>query len=114
MPLPINQKPKGPKNWGKLSKTLSFWVLITLLAGTLFTYTSGSKDAAQTITYSEYIAQLEGGNVKAATMQDGAAVIGELKAPLTVNRRPVTRFKVELPVKNSDAELDRLKAKNVL
>ncbi|MEO8578154.1 MAG: ATP-dependent zinc metalloprotease FtsH [Gemmatimonadales bacterium] len=114
MPLPMNQKPKGPKNWGKFSKTLSFWVLITLLAGTLFTYTSGSKDSAQTITYSEYVQQLEGGNVKAATMQDGAAVVGEFKSPIAVNRRPVSHFKVELPVKNSDAELDRLKAKNVL
>src|SRR5687767_6144571 len=114
MPLPMNQKPKGPKNWGKFSKTLSFWVLITLLAGTLFTYTSGSKDSAQTITYSEYVQQLEGGNVKAATMQDGAAVMGEFKSPVTVNRRPIAHFKVELPVKNSDAELDRLKAKNVL
>ena len=114
MPPLMNQKPKGPKNWGKLSKTLSFWVLITLLAGTLFTYTSGSKDAASTISYSEYVSQLEGGNIKAATMQDGAAVIGEFKSPVPVNRKPVTRFKVELPVKNSDAELDRLKAKNVL
>ena len=114
MPLPMNQKPKGPKNWGKFSKTLSFWVLITLLAGTLFTYTSGSKDSAQTITYSEYVQQLEGGNVKAATMQDGAAVVGEFKSAVTVNRRPIAHFKVELPVKNSDAELDRLKAKNVL
>ena len=114
MPLPMNQKPKGPKNWGKFSKTLSFWVLITLLAGTLFTYTSGSKESAQTISYSEYIQQLDAGNVKAATMQDGAAVVGDFKSPLVVNRRPVSRFKVELPVKNSDAELDRLKAKNVL
>ena len=114
MPLPMNQKPKGPKNWGKFSKTLSFWVLITLLAGTLFTYTSGSKDSAQTITYSEYVQQLEGGNVKAATMQDGAAVVGEFKSSIAVNSRSITHFKVELPVKNSDAELDRLKAKNVL
>jgi cell division protease FtsH len=110
----MNQKPKGPKNWGKFSKTLSFWVLITLLAGTLFTYTSGSKDAAQTITYTEYVAQLNGGNVKSATIQDGSAVLGELKTPISINRRPVTRFKLDLPVKNSDVELARLMEKNVL
>jgi len=51
MPLPTQQNPKGPKNWGKFSKTLSFWVLITLLAGTLFTYTSGSRDAATKMEY---------------------------------------------------------------
>ncbi len=114
MPLPMNQKPKGPKNWGKFSKTLSFWVLITLLAGTLFTYTSGSKDAAQAINYTDYRAQLDAGNVKSATFQDGTSLLGELKSPISVNRRPVTRFKLDFPVKNSDEELTYLRSKNVI
>src|SRR5215203_4024797 len=114
MPLPMNQKPKGPKNWGKFSKTLSFWVLITLLAGTLFTYTSGSKDSAQKINYTDYRAQLDAGNVKSATFQDGLSLIGELKTPISVNRRPVTKFKLDLPVKNSDEELTYLRSKNVI
>ena len=114
MPLPMQQKPKGPKNWGKVSKTVSFWVLITLLAVTLFTYTSGSRDAAQKVTYSEYISQLDGGNIKSATIQDGSTVIGEFKSPVIVNRRPVTQFTVGFPVINSDAELDHLKSKNVV
>ncbi|MEP6508798.1 MAG: ATP-dependent zinc metalloprotease FtsH, partial [Gemmatimonadales bacterium] len=109
----MNQKPKGPKNWGKLSKTLSFWVLITLLAGTLFTYTSSSKEAAPTITYSDYLAQLDAGNIASVTIQDGEAIVGELKQKIPVDRRMVGSFKVELPVKNSDAELTRLQAKSV-
>src|SRR5215203_4329776 len=114
MPLPMNQKPKGPKNWGKFSKTLSFWVLITLLAGTLFTYTSGSKDSAQAINYTDYRAQLDAGNVKSATFQDGTSLLGELKTPISVNNRPVTKFKLDFPVKNSDEELTYLRSKNVL
>jgi cell division protease FtsH len=113
MPLPMNQKPKGPKNWGKLSKTLSFWVLITLLAGTLFTYTSSSKEAAPTIRYSDYLTQLNDGNVSSVTIQDGSVILGDLKNKIPVDRRMVGSFRVELPVTNSDAEVSRLQAKNV-
>ena len=94
MPPMMNQKPKGPKNWGKLSKTLSFWVLITLLAGTLFTYTSGSRDAAPTIKYSEYVKQLDEGNIASVTIQDGSVIIGDLKNKIPVERRMVGSFRV--------------------
>ena len=113
MPLPINQKPKGPKNWGKFSKTLSFWVLITLLAGTLFTYTSGSRDAAPIITYTQYNEQLEANNIATAKIQGGTAILGEFKNKVLVNQRPVTRFNVKLPVSNSAEEVARLREKNV-
>jgi cell division protease FtsH len=113
MPLPMNQTPKGPKNWGKLSKTLSFWVLITLLAGTLFTYTSSSKEAAPTIRYSDYLTQLNDGNISSVTIQDGSVILGDLKNKIPVDRRMVGSFRVELPVTNSDAELARLQTKNV-
>ncbi|HUQ46671.1 MAG TPA: ATP-dependent zinc metalloprotease FtsH [Gemmatimonadaceae bacterium] len=113
MPPMMNQKPKGPKNWGKLSKTLSFWVLITLLAGTLFTYTSGSRDAAPTIKYSEYVKQLDEGNIASVTIQDGSVIIGDLKNKIPVERRMVGSFRVELPVTNSDAEVAKLQEKHV-
>src|SRR4029078_4638954 len=113
MPLPINQKPKGPRNWGKFSKTLSFWVLITLLAGTLFTYTSGSRDAAPTINYTQYNEQLEANNIASAKIQGGSAIVGELRNRVRINRRPVTRFNVRLPVLNSAEEVTRLREKNV-
>jgi cell division protease FtsH len=113
MPLPIQQKPKGPKNWGKFSKTLSCWVLITLIAGTLFTYTSGSRDAAPVITYTQYREQLAANNVASAKIQGGTAIIGDFKNHVVVNRRPVNRFTVRLPVANSESEVKDLNAKNV-
>ena len=113
MPLPINQKPKGPRNWGKVSKTLSFWVLITLLAGTLFTYTSGSRDAAPTITYTQYREQLDQNNIASVKIQGGTAIIGEFRNKIQVNRRPATKFTVRLPVSNSEDEVAALTAKNV-
>jgi cell division protease FtsH len=109
----MNQKPKGPKNWGKLSKTLSFWVLITLLAGTLFTYTSGSRDSAPTISYTQYREQLANNNVASAKIQGGSAIIGEFRNKVMINRRPVAKFTVRLPVANSEDEVAALTAKNV-
>ena len=113
MPLPMNQKPKGPKNWGKLSKTLSFWVLITLLAGTLFTYTSGSRDSAPTISYTQYREQLANNNIASAKIQGGTAVIGEFRNKVMINRRPVAKFTVRLPVANSEDEVAALTEKSV-
>ncbi|MBA3340836.1 MAG: ATP-dependent metallopeptidase FtsH/Yme1/Tma family protein [Gemmatimonadaceae bacterium] len=113
MPLPINQKPKGPKNWGKLSKTLSFWVLITLLAGTLFTYTSGTRESAAKIEYWQLKQQLEANNVAKATVVAGTTIKGEFRTKVTVNRRPVGQFTVHLPIANSEDILTSLEEKGV-
>src|SRR3990170_7881169 len=113
MPLPIQQKPKGPKNWGKFSKTLSFWVLITLLAGTLFTYTSGSRDSATKMEYWQFNEQLEANNVATASIVEGRSVTGEFKSKVAVNRRPVSRYTVHLPVANSEDLVTRLQQKGV-
>ena len=109
----IQQKPKGPKNWVKFSKTLSFWVLITLLAGTLFTYTSGSRDSATKMEYWQFNDQLEANNVRTATVVSGRTVTGEFKNRVEVDRRPVTRYTVTLPVANSEDLVTKLEEKGV-
>jgi cell division protease FtsH len=113
MPLPIPQKPKTPGKWGKASKQLSFWVLLVLLAGTLFTYMSGAKEAAPQISYSQYNQEIERGNVAAVTIQEGKLVTGDFKNRVTIGGRPAQRFTVLLPIKDSEREVTRLQEKNV-
>jgi cell division protease FtsH len=113
MPLPIPQKPKGPGKWGKASKQLSFWVLLVLLAGTLFTYMSGAKEAAPQISYSQYNQELERGNVAQVTMQEGKLITGDFRNRIQINGRPASKFTVLLPIQNSDREVTRLQEKNV-
>ncbi len=108
MPLPMQQKPKAPGKWGKASKQLSFWVLLVLLAGTLFTYMSGAKEAAPQISYTQYNQEVERGNVAAVTMQEGKLVTGEFRTRVQINNRPASRFTVLLPIKDSDREVTRL------
>jgi cell division protease FtsH len=109
----INQKPKGPRNWGKFSKTLSFWVLITLLAGTLFTYTSGSRTESPTIDYTQYREQLDANNINRVKIQGGNTMIGEFRNKVVINRRPVTRFTMLFPDKVTEGEIARLTEKGV-
>jgi len=113
MPIPVPQKPKTPGKWGKASKQLSFWVLLVLLAGTLFTYMSGAKEAAPQISYSQYNQEIERGNVSAVTIQEGKLVTGDFKNRVTIGGRPAQRFTVLLPIKDSEREVTRLQEKNV-
>jgi len=113
MPLPIPQKPKTPGRWGKASKQLSFWVLLVLLAGTLFTYMSGAKESAPEISYTQYNQELNRGNVGAVTIQSGQLITGEFRNAVQITNRPAKKFTVLLPMLNSDREVLKLQDKNV-
>jgi cell division protease FtsH len=113
MPLPIPQTPKGPGKWGKASKQLSFWVLLVLLAGTLFTYMSGAKESAPDISYSQYNQELERGNVASVTIQSGQLITGEFRNKVQIAKGPASKFTVLLPMLNSDREVIKLQDKNV-
>ncbi|HUQ18638.1 MAG TPA: AAA family ATPase, partial [Gemmatimonadaceae bacterium] len=114
MPLPIPQKPKTPGKWGKASKQLSFWVLLVLLAGTLFTYMSGAKDSAADINYyPEFTQELERGNISQVSVEDKLNVTGKFRSRVQFNNRPVSAFRMILPKEFSDRDMDKLREKNV-
>ena len=113
MPIPIPQKPKMPGKWGKASKQLSFWVLLVLLAGTLFTYMSGAKESAPEISYSQYNQELQRGNVANVNIQSGQLITGEFRNKVQIANRPAGKFTVLLPMLNSDREVLKLEAKNL-
>ena len=55
MPPTKNDKNnKGPTNWGRLSKTLSFWLLILLIPVALIQLSSARTDQAPLINYTQY------------------------------------------------------------
>jgi cell division protease FtsH len=113
MPIPIPQKPKTPGKWGKASKQLSFWVLLVLLAGTLFTYMSGAKESAPEISYTQYNQELQRGNVAAVTIQSGQLITGDFRSKVQISNKPASKFTVLLPMLNSDREVLKLQDKNV-
>src|SRR5919204_2522805 len=108
-PLP----PKKDRDWGKLSKTLSFWILLILIPIAFIRLTNAGTDSSPTITYSQYDHELKNGNVKKVVVQDGKAITGEFRQPVPVKNREVSKFNVRIPVANSDAEFERLRNANV-
>jgi cell division protease FtsH len=108
-----NQPPKNDMNWARVSKTLSFWILIILIPFAFIKFSGARSEPAPTISYTEYDAQLERGNISQVTIQAGKQITGEFRDKVIVDKRAVSRFNVRLPVADSEKEVERLRAANV-
>src|SRR5829696_4642782 len=111
MPAPMpptknDKNNKGPTNWGRLSKTLSFWILLLLIPFALFQLSGARADAAPEIPYTAYRQQLERGNITEVTVLAGKHVTGTFREPITVENKPARKFTMQLPAANSQAEVD--------
>jgi cell division protease FtsH len=96
-----------------MSKQLSFWILLILIPLAFIKLTNPASEHTPTITYTQYDRELERGNIAKVTVQDGKAVVGEFRQPISVKGRDAKKFNVRLPVSNSDEELERLRGANV-
>ncbi|HEY2025478.1 MAG TPA: ATP-dependent zinc metalloprotease FtsH [Gemmatimonadaceae bacterium] len=112
---PKNDKNNNNKgtNWGRLSKTLSFWILILLIPVALIQLSGARAESAPEIPYTDYRQQLERGNLSEVTIQSGKNVIGSFREPITVEGKPAKKFTTQLPAANSPQEIDALSAKGV-
>src|SRR5678815_6174224 len=75
MPVPMSPK-NGNKNnkgfnWGRFSKTLSFWVFILLIPVVLIQLAGPRSEATTEINYTEYRTQLAKDNIKDVTVSAG-------------------------------------------
>jgi cell division protease FtsH len=102
-------------NWGRFSKTLSFWILIILIPVAFIQLSNGRGDQATTITYSQYDQELTRDNVAKVTIQGGKVVTGEFKNRIMgTGGREVKKFSTRLPVEDSEDEVKRLREKGVV
>ena len=115
MPVPIPPKNGNNNgfNWGRFSKTLSFWILIILIPVALIQMTGARAESAPEIRYDFYRQQLESGNIAEVTVQGGKNVVGVFKEPRTVANKSAKRFTIQLPAANSPQEVELLMAKGV-
>src|SRR5690349_9158166 len=115
--MPVTNPPKSPKkdvNWGRLSKTLSFWLLILLIPVALIQLSNGRSEQAPLITYTQYKSELDNNNVRKVKIQAGKYVTGEFKTPVPYDGRNVPKFNVRLPMENAQAEVDSLAKRGVV
>ncbi|MBL0940668.1 MAG: ATP-dependent zinc metalloprotease FtsH [Gemmatimonadaceae bacterium] len=91
----MTPSPKKPTNWGRISKTLSFWILVILIPVALLSYGNGREAQATEIGYSDYRQQLAAGNIKTATFTENV-LNGQFNQEVRVGNRPSKRFTVRL------------------
>jgi cell division protease FtsH len=103
---------KGP-NWGRFSKTASFWILILLIPVALIQLTGRGADSAPEIRFDEYRRQLQSGNISEVTMTGGKNIVGSFKEPQNVQGKAARRFTVQLAAKDSPTEVQLLMEKGV-
>ncbi len=108
-PLP----PKRDFSWTRLSKTLSFWIVVILIPVLLIHLSGGGKEQPAEVDYSQYSQELDQNNISKVVIQDGKVITGDFKNRVHVDGKDVGRFTVRLPVANDDKEVERLKQHDV-
>jgi cell division protease FtsH len=100
-------------NWGRFSKTLSFWVFILLIPVVLIQLAGPRSEQTTEINYTEYRAQLAANNIKDVTVSAGKNITGSFRQATVIGQKTAKRFSLQLPVANSQPEIDQLTARGV-
>jgi cell division protease FtsH len=101
-------------NWSGLSKNLALWLLVALLAVTLFQLMQKRAGGSEVLSYTEFSRQIDAGNIKAVEVYSGKEVRGEFRSPVAQGTGAVRNFTVNLPIANSEAILKRLEDAGVV
>jgi len=106
--------PKRDFSWGKISKTLSLWIIVILIP-IVFMQVNGARDQTTEIDYSTYSQQLDQDNVQKISIQEGKVINGDFRHKIqnVAAAKDVLHFSVHLPMANDPKEIERLRAKNV-
>jgi len=99
---------KKPFNWGRFSKTLSFWILVILIPVAFLTWTGGRETQSPEIDYTAYRQQLDLGNIKQVTFQPDNLMLGQFNQSVKIGTRDARKFTVRLPAGLSADESKRM------
>ena len=96
MPAPMTPAPKKPFNWGRFSKTLSFWILVILIPVAFLNYQGGRETQSPEIDYTAYRQQLDAGNIALVVFRPDNVMAGQFRQPVRVSNREARKFTVRL------------------
>jgi len=108
-PTPPNRK----LNWGTLSRNVVFWVLIVLVPIVFYNMVGAGRETYIDVPYSTFSTEVDRGNVERAEVTSGKFVQGAFRTPVSADGRKVERFRVILPVQDSEVLIQRLEQKGV-
>jgi cell division protease FtsH len=105
---------REPPRYGRATKTMAFWAVLILLFLVVFHTVYNDPGREAQIIYSEFLEQVDGGNIKPLHIIVGEEARGELQSAAVTEyqgvSQPYTRFKVVVP--DDDDLDDRIAAKN--
>ncbi|MGH8016167.1 MAG: ATP-dependent metallopeptidase FtsH/Yme1/Tma family protein, partial [Candidatus Zixiibacteriota bacterium] len=112
-----DDKPSEGMNWKGTGKSLLFWVALILLAIVAFNYYSSLTSEEAEITYSEFMAELDRGNIAEVAFTD-RNVAGKLKQSTRFNstetNKLFAKFKTLIPFPDINYDIiTRLEQKGV-
>jgi len=96
-----------------MSKNFALWLLVGLLALTLYNTMNRQKNPTQEFSYSSFLTQLDAGNVAQVTVIDGKRLEGEFRTQVLQDSRSAKGFTVLLPFADSEQLQTRLEASGV-
>ncbi len=96
-----------------MSKNLALWLLVGLLALTLYNTMNRQKNPTQEFSYTSFLTQLDAGNIGQVTVVDGKRLEGEFRTPVLQDSRSAKGFTVLLPFTNSEQLQSRLEQSGV-
>jgi len=94
-------------------RTLSFWALLIVGTIALVQLASSRRREEAEITYSQFMEELNAGNISAVEIAERQKVRGTFQRPVVVKRQTVERFNVLLPFEAKDEFVASLSAKGV-
>jgi len=96
-----------------MSKNLALWLLVGLLALTLYNTMNRQKNPTQEFSYTSFLTQLDAGNVAKVTVVDGKRLEGDFRTPVLQDSRSAKGFTVLLPFTTNEQLQARLEQAGV-
>ena len=101
--------PTPPTGWSGRSRNFALWVLVALIAMVVFRMMGTDRASTQELSFTEFEAQLQSGNVARVEIFDGKSVKGEFRTPVTRQNESLQHFTVLLPIADSEELLAQIK-----
>jgi cell division protease FtsH len=105
-------RPDPGSRLSRLSKTAAFWILMILMLVVALQLVRGQGDQAAELNYTEFLAQLNSGNVHEVTFK-GESLEGELRAPVVREGQEMHKFTLVLPP-DPEGLMQKLQDQNVI
>src|SRR5919106_4203826 len=77
-----NRSPKTPGRFGRMSRGLSFWLLMFLIPVMIYQLTSSREKELSKLEYWQYRTQLQQNNIDSVSIVLGERIEGKLRQPI--------------------------------